>query len=91
MSVLHHLMTVESRKCAIKELIRITKNNGLIFISVNSNQEYGKNDFTNDNGLFYHLFDLYELTNLCVDLICCENIDELYESSHRIMIIKVKK
>lgn len=91
MSVLHHLPTTELRKCAIKELTRITKNDGLIFISVNANQEYGKNNLMNDNGIFYHLFDMCELVNLCEGLICCENIYELYESSHRIMIIKFKK
>lgn len=94
MSVLHHVETRELRTIAIKELIRITKNDGLIFISVNANQEYNKNDQIikhGDNELFYHLFDSYELVDLCNELVGCNRIDESYECSHRIMIIQVKK
>lgn len=93
-SVIHHLQTSELRENAIKELLRITKNNGLIFISVNAYHEYGKNDQMikqGDNDVFYHLFDTYELTNLCSKIIGCSNINESYEQCHRIGIMCVKK
>lgn len=94
MNVLHHLETHELRKKAIKELLRITKNDGLIFISVNEYYEREKNDYIikqGENNVFYHLFEMYELTNLCNGLVGHTDINELWECSHRIVIIQVRK
>ena len=76
-AVIHHLSTVEHRIQAINELIRITKHNGHIFISVNSTNEFNKsskhldtaNDimvgWQNNYDRYYHLFERGELDELC--------------------------
>lgn len=95
--VLHHLETIELRIKAIEELIRITKNGGLIFIVVNANQEFNICSDTDliikqvNCNLFYHLFNMYELTELFKNVNYCEKIYETYECLHRIGIIQIKK
>jgi ubiquinone/menaquinone biosynthesis C-methylase UbiE len=78
-AVIHHLITENDRIMAIKELFRITKQNGLIFISVTSVEKpfskhckklNDKNDFAIDwncsgSERFYHLFEDQELEKLC--------------------------
>lgn len=99
-AVLHHLSTVELKKCAIRELVRITKDNGLIFITVNSHFEWTKYVKINNNGdimikqwdcdLFYHLFEPEELTLLFDDFNDC-SIYETYDNSHVVGIVDINK
>ena len=103
-AVIHHLSTHERRLECIKELIRIIKPNGTLFIQVwameqtdNSRNIFKKKDnyveFNSpDKSIkewrFYHVFSKGELENLVKDI---ENIDILtsvWEHGNWIMIIK---
>lgn len=78
-AVIHHMESEEDRIVAIKELIRITKSGGMIFISASSVEKpFSKhcrkldkiNDFAIDwncSGVerFYHLFENQELEKIC--------------------------
>jgi tRNA (uracil-5-)-methyltransferase TRM9 len=80
-AVIHHLDTEEKRLRAIKELIRITKLGGKIFISVWAlkQPENSKRKFTQSDNMvewnkygkkfyrFYHIFEDQELYDLCSD------------------------
>jgi ubiquinone/menaquinone biosynthesis C-methylase UbiE len=104
-AVLHHISNLEDRKRAICELIRVTKPNGKIFITVNSTMEFSKNvkhlsdtdiviyldDKNKSNELYYHLFSAEELTNLCINATGVKDIYETYNNGHRIGIIYVDK
>lgn len=60
--VINYLESEKLRLHAITELIRITKNNGLIFLAVNFTE------MCNINFQNYHLFEEHELLNLCNNL-----------------------
>jgi ubiquinone/menaquinone biosynthesis C-methylase UbiE len=79
-AVIHHLSTPEKRLESIKELIRITKESGLVYILVwafeqeaDSKRKFTTQDelvswITNDNNIYYryyHLFIKDELFEIC--------------------------
>ena len=78
-AVIHHLSTLELRKKAVEELIRITKHGGKILIQVwAQHQEYSKVKYTEQDVMipwkqgktliadrYYHLFLDNELAELC--------------------------
>lgn len=79
-AVIHHLSTLELRKKAVEELIRITKKGGKILIQVwAQHQKYGKATYAEQDVMipwrqgktsmadrYYHLFLDFELVELCM-------------------------
>jgi ubiquinone/menaquinone biosynthesis C-methylase UbiE len=101
-AVLHHLSTRLNRTCAINELVRVTKSEGHIFISVNSTSEFNKssrhietkNDlmigWQNKTERFYHLFEEGELEELCNINPSIEYVHNGTECGNYYLILRVK-
>ena len=89
-AVIHHLSTTEKRIDSIKELIRITKESGLIYILVwafeqeaDSKRKFITQDElvpwkTNDNNIYYRYYHLFIK-------------DELFEICNRIENVRIKE
>ena len=101
-AVIHHLSTIEKRKQAIQELLRITKNNGEIFILVwaleqendskrKFNQQINYIDWKDKKGnilykRYYYMFKENELESLIPDDCIIKN--KFYEKGNWGIIIK---
>jgi len=77
--VIHHIETDENRKKAIKEIFRICRPGGKIFISVNSFESKHYSKITNvqdivirykNKDVFLHLYTEQELTDIFLSLDC---------------------
>jgi ubiquinone/menaquinone biosynthesis C-methylase UbiE len=95
--VIHHLQTSEQRKCAIQEILRISKSKSKIFLSVNSFESKYYSKITNvqdiwinyqDKKIFYHLYKEDELKTFLASFDCTiiKTVNEC--SSLRIIIEK---
>jgi len=96
-AVIHHFSTVDRRRKAIEELVRITKPGGFIFIEVwaKNQPKTSKRKFEeNDNFVswkrkkdgkiydrFYHVFDEGELVDLISNLAVTQNENNISENS----------
>ena len=105
-AVIHHLSTPEKRLDSIKELIRITKESGLIYILVwafeqepDSKRKFNTQDElvswkTNDNRIYYryyHLFVKDELTQICNNIKNVRIKEEFYEQGNwGVVLEKIK-
>lgn len=94
--VIHHLNSHEKRKCAIKEILRICKSKGKIFISVNSFESKHYSKFTNvqditveykNKNIFYHLYKQNELENILMSF-DCKILKSSYECSNCRLIVE---
>ena len=96
-AVIHHLSTPEKRLESIKELIRITKESGLIYVLVwafeqepDSKRKFTTQDelvswITNDNNIYYryyHLFIKDELVEICNNIKNVRIKEEFYEQGN---------
>jgi len=83
---LHHLDSFEKRQNALKELFRVTKIDGLIFISVWASTGDKDNDkmipfySKEDNTKFYRFYHLYDESELELDIMSLEDDFEIIES-----------
>lgn len=103
-AVIHHLSTPEKRIKSIKELIRITKECGLIYILVwafeqeaDSKRKFTTQDElvswkTNDNIYYryYHLFIKDELTQICNNIKNVRIKEDFYEQGNWGIILEKK-
>lgn len=104
-AVIHHLTTKHDRILAIKELLRITKQNGSIFISVssveklfskhcrklNDNNDYAIDWNCSGSERFYHLFENKELESLCYVANDNKHLDITSKSEYGNWIVHIKK
>jgi ubiquinone/menaquinone biosynthesis C-methylase UbiE len=98
-AVIHHFVTLERRKKAIQEMIRITKLGGkiLIYVWANSIDNKNNNDYfvgwskdsnAQDLQRYYHFFDEGELDKLCGSCEGCVIEKSYFDKENYAIILK---
>jgi tRNA (uracil-5-)-methyltransferase TRM9 len=90
-AVIHHLSTKERRSKVIEEAIRVTKPNGLIFISVWLEHDDYKGDSIvefHKKSRYYYLFKHDELVEMVENIVSQQLIKTFVEAGNEIVILR---